>query len=91
MHYIFAKKDPELADIFFDGLYSGYDLPSSSPIFVLRERLLKEQIAKGKRGKATVSQETILHWAIKTWNFLRAGETTNLIKIGPKEVRPEIQ
>ena len=67
--YLFRKKDAELAEQFFDLLISGRDLKDGSPVYILRERLMRNAM-----GKAKLGQEYIVALMIKSWNALRSGK-----------------
>ena len=67
--YLFRKKDAALADEFFDSLISGHDLQDGSPVYILRERLMRNAM-----GKAKLGQEYIVALMIKSWNSIRSGK-----------------
>lgn len=75
LHYIFAKFDKEQADIFWKSLIAGHGLEEDSPVFVLRERLVSNSMAKGK-----VKPEYLAALCIRAWNHMRAGTTVKCLK-----------
>lgn len=71
LHYLFSKKDRELADAFFIGLGEGAGLEAESPLHHLRERMIKDNMSK-----ARIPRKDALATMIKTWNIMRAGNKT---------------
>ncbi|MET3654705.1 hypothetical protein [Dyella japonica] len=67
-HYLFAKKDHELADGFFRGVYEGYQLGPTQPVLHLRNRLLNDAITKTRRS---VFDDYFC--LIRAWNATRRG------------------
>ena len=74
-HYLFAKKDESLADIFVHQLISGSGISAGQPVYVLRERLLQNSMAK-----ARLSPDYIFAITIKAWNATRAGKPVRALK-----------
>lgn len=68
MHFLFAEKDREVSDWFFQRLYIGDGLKASSPIFHLRQRLMNDLVTKNRRSAFI---ETA--YLIKAWNAVRKG------------------
>lgn len=75
LHYVFAKFDKEQADIFWKSLIAGHGLNEDSPIFVLRERLVSNSMAKAK-----LKPEYVAALCIRAWNHIRAGTTVKCLK-----------
>ena len=69
LHYLYAKKDPELADRFFHDLAHGEELHHHDLMYVLRERLMKDWGAKTKMTPVYKAALTI-----KVWNAWRHGK-----------------
>ena len=69
VHYLFSRQDADLASLFFDGLREGTDLRSDDPVRLLRERLLRDRLAKGN-----LPRQEILAITIKAWNATRRGQ-----------------
>lgn len=67
LHFIFSQKDHEQADVFFERLIDGVELTATSPIYHLRERLIK--IRASHRVRAAEAERVAL--AIKAWNAYR--------------------
>lgn len=67
LHFVFSRKDIDKADTFFDRLIDGVELTSTSPIYHLRERLIK--IRASHRVRAAEAERVAL--AIKAWNAYR--------------------
>jgi len=73
-NYLFRIRDEELASRFFDELISGTRLDEGSPVYILRERLMRNAMSKAK-----LKPEYIMALMIKAWNALRSGrEIKNL-------------
>lgn len=68
-HYLFSRLDIEQADVFIRQLISGLGLEEGEAVYVLRERLMKNSLAKAK-----LSQHYIMALIIKAWNSRRAGK-----------------
>lgn len=69
LYYVLSKKDQTRVDIFFDKYATGIELAESSPIRVLRERLLKDISNKSKlKGRDKVAL------FIYAWNAFRQGK-----------------
>lgn len=93
LHYLMAQVDQSAADKFFDDLLSGEMLEQSDPVWMLRERLLKNSMSRRKLGRADINGSVI-----KAWNARRAGSAagsrkgTNLIvwRPGANEPFPKI-
>jgi hypothetical protein len=75
LHYIFAKFDKQKSDIFWKSLIAGHGLEENSPVFVLRERLVSNSMAKGK-----LKPEYVAALCIRAWNHMRAGTTVKCLK-----------
>lgn len=73
--YLFRKKDEQLADRFFESIISGQDLQEGSPVYILRERLMRNAM-----GKAKLGQEYIVALTIKAWNSLRSGKEIKTLR-----------
>jgi len=76
-NYLFRLKDPELAEVFFEQLLSGVGLVEDSPIYVLREALMRNAIERNKH-----SQQYIMAIMIKTWNAMRKNEKLKILRFG---------
>ncbi len=74
-HYLFARKDAALADIFVEGLIGGEGLKKSDPVYLLRERLIANGTATAK-----LPRETIAALTIKAWNATREGKPMRTLK-----------
>ena len=70
LHYLFASVDQADADDFFTRLATGENLDSTNPIYVLRERLIKE-----KYEPEHIGPKAKLAFMVRTWNAYRRGET----------------
>ena len=68
-HYLFSQKDLAMADAFFERLATGEELPSGSPVLVLRERL-----QKNRSSIAKIRQRDLVILFIKAWNMYRDGK-----------------
>ncbi len=70
LHYLFSRKDPELADEFLVQLATGEGLSSSNPILFLRSKLLNDKIY----NKAKLPMGDKVASIVKSWNILRNGK-----------------
>jgi hypothetical protein len=66
-YWLFAKIDESKAEDFFDSLITGIDLPATSPIYAVRNRLTSNQSRPLKR-----TEQLVL--LIKAWNLFRRGD-----------------
>lgn len=97
-HYVFARQDPEAAELFMEGVVDGVGLAKDEIRKVLRERMLREA------AKRTALSYADTGWLIfRSWAAYKAGQnlsylqlpsdggTTKLYDIGPvpgiREVR----
>jgi hypothetical protein len=72
LHYLFTIVDQEDADDFVLKLARGENLTAASPVWVLRERLIRDHAERGNR--APISPRVKLAFLIRTWNAYRAGD-----------------
>jgi hypothetical protein len=70
LHFVFWEKSPPEANEFFARLTDGLELTATSPIYHLRERLLK--IRSSYRLRMAEAERIAL--AIKAWNAFRSGK-----------------
>jgi hypothetical protein len=84
LHYLFSQKDTVLADAFLEALTSGTNLAEIDPIYVLRERLLNNMVAKGK-----VPTLYLMAVTVKAWNAMRKGRTIRNLGWRGGEESPE--
>lgn len=86
MHYLFAKRDRGLADTFFARFADGSNLGPTEPVFLLRERLLRD------RGPNQILKRRFIMAAfIKAWNATRRGRTISLLRMQEGEAFPVIE
>jgi hypothetical protein len=88
-HYLFSRKNLQLADEFVQKVTRGTGMQEGDPWYVLRERLVKNSQAKAKLQKPY-----LMALCIKSWNFARAGKTVRCLRYreeGASEAFPVIQ
>jgi hypothetical protein len=87
-HYLFSRKDAELAELFFDALLRGVDLQDDEPVYLLRERLNLNAFSKAK-----LPQVEIFALMIKAWNATREGRQIKVLRwsAGQNEDFPRIK
>lgn len=89
-HYLFAHKDPLAADKFVVDLIGGHNLKEGDPVYVLRERLMNNALAKAKLDK-----NYIMALLIKAWNHRRDENTIRHLRFRQegeaREVFPVVQ
>ena len=88
LHYAFAEKDRDLADLFFDALASGTGLSVGDPVYHLRARLITEATGKRKGVRASVADTAAAF--INAWNAVRKGKTLRVIASRRGEAMPKI-
>ncbi len=90
LHYRFGRIEPALADEFFSRLIDGIDLSAVSPIYHLRERLLRTRAVYRIR----ISDGERAALAIKAWNAFKEHRPLQILawrNKGPaREALPEI-
>ncbi len=75
-HYIFSKKNKEMADVFCSRMATGESLTKNNPIYVLREK-----IVKSKMNKVRYRPHDQMAMCIKAWNHLRDGKTIKVLQV----------
>jgi hypothetical protein len=86
LHHLFGAANPSDATEFFECLSSGAGLDENSPIFVLRERLIKEYTQPGEQQ---VSMRVKTAYVVKAWNAYMQGEPLTVLRWAPGGARPE--
>jgi hypothetical protein len=74
-HYLFSRKDAELADEFVTKVIRGTGLEDGDPFYVLRERLVKNSVAKAK-----LTKPYLMALCIKAWNHARSGTKVRFLR-----------
>ena len=85
-HYLFAKKDEELANSFIHKLITGAGLVEGDPIYVLRERLINNNLSKAK-----LKRDYLMAIVIKSWNALRTNTELKTLRYMENESFPLIR
>jgi hypothetical protein len=67
--YLFSKKDDVLADLFFQSLVTGLNMTQDDPVYILRERLLKERGMKPRPSVYSTAE-----FVMRSWTATRRGE-----------------
>lgn len=86
VHYIGSKRDVAVADAFVEALTNGAELPASSPVLLLRNRLILEN----QTGKRSGRRENIA-LLIKAWNLYASGRTAKQLKFESRESFPDFE
>ena len=76
LHYLFSEKNREEADQFFTDLGTGAELPSSDPVYLLREKCLKSK----RDQKSKLSKGEIITLTIRAWDHRRKSYSTKVLK-----------
>lgn len=72
--YIFDKQDSALAELFFESLASGANMREDDPVFILRERLLRERReAAVRRSKMYLGMDYVAELVARAWDATRRG------------------
>lgn len=75
LHYLFAQKNQEKADLFFTQLADGIGLGKLDPVYHLRERLRDAQVQRKR-----LQYEDVGALAIKAWNSFIKNEPMRLLR-----------
>lgn len=65
-HYLFSMIDKNTSEKFFNDLLSGANMDDDDPVFLLRERLMENRMAKAK-----LKPEYLMALCVKAWNARR--------------------
>lgn len=74
LYHLMARKSEADADAFFGALIDGEGLRKGSPVYLLRELLIKE-----KGNKRKLPEQDVAALAIKSWNLFRANKTRRVL------------
>lgn len=74
-HYLFSRKNLQLADDFVQKVTHGTGLQEGEPWYVLRERLVRNSLSKAK-----IQKPYLMALCIKAWNFARSGKTVRCLR-----------
>ncbi len=85
LHFLFCERSPDDANRFFAALIDGASLAKSSPIYRLREMLIRNSHAKAKLPETEIAALTI-----KAWNQFRRGQTRQSLVWRTSGSAPEI-
>ena len=85
-HYLFGTIDKAKRDEFFAALTSGANLAADNPVFLLRDRLLKERVSRKK-----ISRTDMIALMFRAFNYFRTGHRTKVLRwrFGGTEQFPE--
>lgn len=75
LHYLFSKKDSEMAGKFFDQLATGENISKTNPVLYIRKVLLEDKI----QNKAKLPVGEKMAYIIKGWNVLRNGKVASSV------------
>lgn len=84
LYYWFAHNSTEKADQFFESLKTGADLKESSPIYILRERLLAHRASAAKVPPHHVAALVVL-----AWNSFVSGRPIKVLRWQPDTAFPQ--
>lgn len=85
LHCLFKYVDEPEANRFVDDLKTGVGLTSDDPVYLLRERLVKDRASKSR-----LPRHEIAALAIKAWNARRSKGAVRLLRWRNDEVFPVI-
>lgn len=83
-HYLFAQRDKDAADQFVVDLIGGHNLHNGDPVYVLRERLMNNAMAKAK-----LQSSYIMALLVKAWNHRRDENTIRHLRFRQEGDKPE--
>lgn len=78
-HWVFNRQNPSKAEVFFEGLRTGSDLGSRSPVLHLRNRLLETKVDKHK----TLLSGAQIYLTFKAWSYFVEGKPMRCLKLPP--------
>jgi hypothetical protein len=81
LHYVFSKKNPELAEAFFEALDSGENLTKANPIYVLREKLRDLRV---KQLGGRPDKKMLVAYTVKAWNAFVMGKKIRVLRLNPQ-------
>lgn len=84
LYYTFMHIDKKRAEDFFDKLSIGANLNSDNPIFLLRERLLRDSTQKRK-----MSMREKVALVVVSWNYYRQNKKINALVFTSKMAFPK--
>ncbi len=84
LYCIFSERSVEDAEEFFDKYSTGVELQATSPIYVLREKLLRESTLKRKAPK-----RDMIAWFIMAWNAYRQDSPLKQITFNGQNAMPK--
>jgi hypothetical protein len=82
LHYYMARTDRLLADSFMDGLGTGVDLETDSPLHHLRELLIKEKMKPSSKRMNTKGKAQYIS---KAWTLERLGLKVKFLRLRKDE------
>jgi hypothetical protein len=84
LHYVFARKDPDMADWFMEALETGSNLDRDEPVHLLRERLTDNRANRRKMSEKEMFALTIL-----AWNYTRKGKRVKILRWRTEGLNPQ--
>jgi|WetSurMetagenome_2_1015567.scaffolds.fasta_scaffold50434_1 hypothetical protein len=92
LHYLMAKKDKELADTLFAGIYKGFSGAAGFESFAaMREKLIACATHSTRAHAVRTSMKVLSVYVIKAWNAKRKGLRMRIFKFAPEEEFPKIK
>lgn len=76
LHYMASRRNKDVADEFMSRLADGVSLAGTSPILLLRNRLIGH-----KSGESLVHKDEIMDLSIKAWNLFELRQECKLLKV----------
>jgi hypothetical protein len=86
LHFLFSIADAEGATDFFTKLSTGENLAASSPVYVLRERLISDHYALDDRS---LQPRVKMAFVVKAWNAYQDGTSLMRLSWRPGGANPE--
>lgn len=86
LHYLCAKKDPDLAENFFTKLATRENITKKDPVYVLGRRL-DDNVEDQKKFRQCV----LAAFVIKAWNATREKAEMKFLRIGDDENFPKVK
>lgn len=84
VYFIISKKNAIQAESFIEKYYTGLDLSINEPVYLLREKLIRDSVQKSK-----LNMYDKMSFVIVAWNHFRKGKLVKKLEIGdtfPKSI-----
>jgi hypothetical protein len=91
LRWITFRLHPQESDLFFSGLATGANLEQTSPVLLLRNRLLTDKENRRYGGSGGDHRVLALALIIKAWNCFIDGRLMGVLRIGKDEAKQQVR